>query len=132
MYPQPGCRVYDSVYNRRRTLTADIHAIMSIHAKRGTRQAIKIPKNVSCATTLFITNLLALRATFYSYFSIGWRCSRAFGRHDGVCFKTRYCGRHVWVTHLTICHRCFISVCGRHDRGGRDKLKEKDMRTVRG
>ena len=44
VYPQPGCRVYESVYNRRRTLTADIHVIGSILAERGTRQAMNIPK----------------------------------------------------------------------------------------
>ena len=44
VYPQPGCRVYESVYNRRRTVTADIHVIGSTPDERGTRQAINIPK----------------------------------------------------------------------------------------
>ena len=57
--------MYDSVYSRRRTLTADIHVRQSIHAERGTRQAIIIPKTASCATTSIVCTDRTTRAKTY-------------------------------------------------------------------
>lgn len=50
MYPQPECRVYDSVCNRQRTHTADIHVTGTSHAQKGHAPSDRNPETADCAS----------------------------------------------------------------------------------